>query len=656
MSRLGFQASCCNWLAWVAVLALPVSAPAQVANIAPGLPLRNSSVAIADLNGDGNMDIVLVSSGETISGRIPDPCQGMSLSSGTTSSSFKKRAGAASRKGKAARTASTLPKDPKDPVPLWVHALDGATDYATELPGPPGWPRQIRTAGGCENATHPTVAVGVINFSEYPAIVVGGYLDASRHVFAFQPNGAPVPGWEAVRSEAAPFFNSFFLRLQDSGTGHTVDGSPAAVGVDESTYLQRWNGLATARQCQFVTDPVFSSPAFGDVGRPGGTPDAGTQEADGIPDAISAGLGSIHLPKKIRAYNSRGKSQTCEEQPPADVLFSRGNCPHASSPALANLDGDDTQDIVIHCGSKLQVFSSRYDLQEIMLSSGNPSLGVSAYSSPIVIDRAGLGIYETIVVGTDGGEVVMVRFDPDPMANPHLVPVWTRPLAGGPISASPVAARLRPDLDGDKPQIIVATDAGRVHVLRPDDGADVSGSPYTLGGGADGAIWSTPAVWAQCLPPAKCATGDAPMIVTGNRHGVFRILPSGYPAFDPAGAQWHTFHRNNPRTGSLAWWEDASRPSEPTRGSIGGVAGTTCRNAPVRLFDADGAPVVDYYNDPAQVSDTPRSDGRFLFEFILPVEKDRKYRVRFNNDPAYDEEVQVTAGFLARADRGSCEP
>src|SRR5262249_30823664 len=145
-----------------------------------------------------------------------------------------------------------LPPPPPPPPPrgrLYVHVLDGATNYTTELsPNHDGqntlWPREIAVSGGCSISTNPTVAIKIIDFSNRAAVVVGG----GDGMSAFHTFGSDLPGFQAY-AKSPPFYNAPTLRngqirgeapiasLPPEAT--TVDGSVAIVADDNSTYRQR---------------------------------------------------------------------------------------------------------------------------------------------------------------------------------------------------------------------------------------------------------------------------------------------------------------------------------------------------------------------------------------------------------------------------------
>jgi len=618
----------------VALAALLVGSPARAQDpatlINANLPLNNSSPAWADLNNDGKVDLIFASTGSSLTGGIIPPVTCSVEMGGTNAQGKKKTAG----------PKAPTPEASPPAVGIWVHALDGATNYTTELPGT--WPRQIRAAGGCDAGAHPTVSINILPATNYLAGVVGGDF-GWKQMFAFQPDGTDVPGFPA-NSDDPPFFNA--SPAEDANN----DGAVDIVGADESCALQRWNGTGVRRQCQWLAQNVSSSPAVFDAGR------LNSQLADGIRDEVGAGLTT---PFEVRIYSSFGKSQACSvfDQPPPDMLFSKGSGDYSSSLVGANLDSDTTQDITIVSGTsnKVQVFSSADGLQEYSLLPANtPTIGAKGYSSPTIADIDGTGDFHTILVGADSGHLVALTYRPDQV--PRLALRWQTLLdASYAVSSSPVVARLLP---GPRPQIVVGTDKGNVYIVDAD--GNILSSYNLLNGNpvidATASVWATAAIGTRridptgdtCVPDGGQAT-NCPIIVAGNRRGLFRIDLTSRPPFDPAGAQWPTFRRNNKRTGALDPEQDGSQTPIPTRGSVAGVAGPSCRSTDVRLLYPDGSPVIDYYTEMAS-HETPLSDGRFLFELLFPG----SYKVRFNNDPSFDLDADVSVGVLTLASRASC--
>jgi len=526
---------------------------------------------------------------------------------------------------------------------FWVHALDGAAvpPYSQELPG---FPKMIwnDTLG-----LSPTVSVGDINFSSatqppgYLSLVVGGDLGTGKQVFAFKcdvlgvsgqcdpdPMGGNVPGFPAVAYEPN-FFNAIALRSAIVGPTVppvlvAVDGSPALISATESTFLHRHNGLGVLRQCQVIAEQVAATPALGYVG-PHGAP----LMYDGTPQEVAAGYSDVLSPL-IRTFDSWGKTIHCGGA--EDLLFDRGAGEYGSSPALGDLDGDGLQDIVIANGStnNLEVFASQQGAQTVRLSSGLPSIGTRQYSSPAIVTFDGAN-YDTIIATDDGGYVHALKYDRT--AIPHLSerPGWPRQLDGGvSISASPLVAQLQPDVNG--PQIIVANDAGKVHILRAGDASDLV-PPFTVGSGEGSQVWSTPVVGTRRvnLTGDTCSTTEptnCPLIEVLNGKGAWEIVLSGFPPFDPTNAQWATFHRSNSRTGALTPDQDGSAQTTQTKyGSIGGL-GQGCTSVKL-YYDGTENPVPDYYGGNATA--TPLSDGRYLFEFVQNSAMAGLYKVRFND-------------------------
>ena len=586
---------------------------------------------------------------------------------------------------------------------LWVHVLSGKDNYTCEKPG---YPRQILNGGGTTGFTNPTVAVGNINFSAYMSVVVGGNLGSNMQVFAFKPDGGDVPGYP-TNSLDPPFFNAMAVLEASfsppSPSRIVLDGLPRIIGADESTCMQRWNSVGRLRQAQRVATDVISSVELADVGQ------RNMQVADGVPDEVGAGLTNPYL---VRAFDSWVKTIDdgffpCSIDPAVDLLFSLGLNfgfeTYSSSAAIAELDHDPispplvpypTQDIAILNGEnhKLQVFASHDGLQEYSLPAANcpptcPQIGKRDYGSPAIADLDGnanpdgspIVKLDTIVIGTDSGRIIALRYDP--ILNPHLRVRWSKQFdMGAPISASPVVALLWQGRDPNhpyRPQIVFANDAGIVHVLevfnQPDGTEDVRempGSPYPLLPGADAGkpTFSTPAVWTRKVDatgltcyddndPMMIAT-NCPIVTTGNLNGIYEVVLTGYPAFDPAlqANQWPTFHRSNTRTGALVPSQDGSWPSNPQWGSIGGVANGACRNGEVKLYKMVGGnpvPFPDYYTGDSPAHEQPLlpEDGRYVFEHLdAPAD----YQVWFLGNQAFALNTHVDKGILSIVNRDNC--
>ncbi len=548
-----------------------VVAPAD--QVRPDLPMAilNSSPAIADLNGDGYNEIIVV---------------------------------------------ATTPPD------LYVQKLyvfDGATNYATLLLLPGNWPQEIS-----DDEHHwilgPTPAVGDINFDGKPEILVGGLKNLPLHgdVLAFDAQGNLIPGWGNVMAAAAPFFNAAAFGDVNA------DGSPDLVVVDESTYLQRYGALGRKWQCQYVADPVLSSPAFGDVGQGGESPG---QLADGIPDLLAQGTGSS---VDVSVYDSLG---TNLDNWSADLLFAReSDTDTTSSPALVDLDGDGTQDIVtsydagcvwVGCqGLRVWASGTGEVPSEYPLDSGSPVIQdlvasftyAYQYSSPAIISNLNASREYRIAVGSDGGKLYVLRYDRNTKSLVDA-PEWAGGIeldSGYSISSSPVAA----DLTGDGlSEIVVGTDAGNIHVLGP-TGQRLA--TFSCGVNESWPWDNSAAIISTVAIGSGQTDGTDPILVVGNRRGLFvvHLNPYGFwPTFNPQNASWPTFHGNNARTGSAG-----SYALIPTRGSIGGVIPNYPVNMTIKLLQGQPPlPVPDPdQNYPKNYEATPASDGRFVFEMLPP--------------------------------------
>ncbi|MFM9956524.1 MAG: FG-GAP repeat domain-containing protein [Phycisphaerales bacterium] len=518
-----------------------------------------------------------------------------------------------------------------------VHVLNGATNYTSELSG---WPVPI---SGLQFTV--TASSGDINFDGFPDLMVGNGAQCD----SFRFNGTETPGWETVPSEF-PFLNAFTV------TDSNADGAPDLVCVDESTFYQRYQALGRKWQCQYVTDPVFSTAAVGDVGRRHLTL---PRVADGTPDAVTCGEQSLSMPNPIRVWNTFGTTLDCVLSPPGgfqDQLF-QVDPPDVwfSSPALARLDRvtptsatlDAAQDIVlVNNQGWLRVYHSTAPAlpAEVQLGTGlQPRVCLPHYSSPAIVDLNSDGLRQEILVGSDDGRIYAFRYDPT-IASPsaRLIPVsgWVGGKlldAGAAIGASPIVA----DVVGDtRPEVIVANDAGKVYII------DWQGN--TLSSWCckpsqavtpAAAIYSTPAVWVRRPTAAAGNAARKPVIFAGNRYGLWRIDLASSPDFVTTRAQWPTFHKDNGRTGA---WKDYA--VNPQMGSIGGIVCSKRGGVELSLFFDDRLtqPVPDPQTPSQQYRFTSVSDGRFVFDML----KEGTYYLLYENDDGspYAKKVPVTVG------------
>ena len=594
------QSSLAKWINRVILLAalcfvgygvLFAQTPVRIAT----LPIESSSFAIADLNDDGYNEIIVVGPGP--GDKIPVFCDGIGApGSGKTSVI-------------ANGELSSL---------LYVYVYDGAAEPAYSRQLASLWPRLIGVT--CGNY-HPTVAVGDINFDGSLDVLVGGYIDERRSMFAFRADGRDVPGWEAVVARDPPFFNAPTI------ADVNADGAPDALFVDESCFLLRQNSLGARRQCQLVTNYAFSSPAVGDL-----VNNAGQSLADFLPDEITAGYPGGY---GVRAYSSFGQDLSCFSG--YDFRKHWGeDLAYTSSPALHDVDGDGTHDAIVQGHvtrispiSYLRVHlssSGNDEVEEFQLRVEENSLFLGGYSSPAVVDLNGDGVINEIVIGTDSGYLVALYYNRDRPSGQRLQLLWERLLDSGySISSSPLVVDL--DQDGLM-EVVTAGDGGRVHIINGQNGTPIAaydllnGEPWS----DSAAIYSTPAVGAR-------QQGDPPMLVAANRRGIFTITLDQYPAFDAAHAPWPTFHGNNARTGSYPFKVIG------TRGSIGGTA-MSCTE--IQLRTADCSEVIrDYYGGSAVTR--PKSDGRFVFEMLQPG----RYCVRYIGSNTPDWLTEVAAGAMS---------
>src|SRR5262249_20968046 len=232
------------------ILASAGSASGQIPAtlIRSDLPLANSSPALADLNGDGKMDLIFVTFEQTAG------APGRARKGGVTALDIPCIiGGTGDAKGKGAG-----PNGPGTGVRgvLKVHALDGAASppYTAELPGL--WPRTISTDDAClgDTSLHPTVAIATVDplSCDELDVVVGYDRGTNERAFAFRPDGSNLPGWPRT-SQEPPFLGSFAV------ADINRQGTKSPIGVDESCHMQRYTALGKRVQCQWVAQNVISS-------------------------------------------------------------------------------------------------------------------------------------------------------------------------------------------------------------------------------------------------------------------------------------------------------------------------------------------------------------------------------------------------------------
>lgn len=663
------------------------------------IPVQSSSPAVADINGDGVLDLIIVSGangGNVGGGGIPTGGAEQTAGSFVGPLPVLPRVEREAMPMQESASAAAVPGGGSGSGQMYLHVLDGSKDYTTNLPG---YPRPIGPSSG----TAATAGVADVNFDGRLDVVVGGGWSndgdpwgiaggSGSQAFAFNRSGLLVPGWESSNIAFPPVQSA--VALGDANRDGVID----AIYSDESTYLHRFGSLGTRWQVQNISDPVLASPSIGDTARRTG-PGSGQGETrgDGMPEEVCGGVAAFSGDPVVFYDSTRCTINPNGEE---DLILRPDISPDSldasSSTAHADLDGDRTQDTVFltndrNTGEGRLVFiisnngntiirtrqvDSAFPAFNPVITSLYAGFGggnaARQYSSPAIGDLDGDGFRREIVVGSDGGRLYAVRYNPstqtltdlpgfvggkvldsgfsissspvlaDIIAEPPLYEIAQQLTPATPIDNGPNALHAtNPDADviaipvqPQTPEIIIGTDKGNVYVLRA-TGVVAATFDCTNGTGPDSA-GSQAIVGAPVVSAKRTAPATSPFIVAANRRGVFYINLTGYATFNPfdaTRAPWATFHRVNARDGAYP----ISAPlGGPLTGSISGQVPACAANTFVELLDQSSNPILDCQGSAYTRSST--SEGRFVFEQVLPG----SYIVRVNGTTTFTS--TVTAG------------
>lgn len=280
-----------------------------------------------------------------------------------------------------------------------------------------------KTLAGTRLTSAPTI--GNIAGDAPPEIVV---LAGDKKLYAWHSNGAAVSGYPKDVGGIDDAFGNLFLT-----------SSPALANADADALSEVFVGT-TGGNLQYVYDAglsvasptsswILGSPAVADINQ------------DGTPEvAVGSGDGNIYLWKV-------GESSLALAPGWPKVT---GGAVY-SSPALADIDGNDDGDLEVVCGSydrKVYVLNA-----DGTLVSGWPrDTRGRVLGSPVVADLDGDNLPE-IVVGCMGRKVYIWNYDGTELEN------WPKTLPSN-IYSSPAIG----DLDGDgRLSVVIADLSGRVY-------------------------------------------------------------------------------------------------------------------------------------------------------------------------------------------------
>ena len=381
------------------------------------------------------------------------------------------------------------------------------------------------------------------------------------------------------------------------------DTTKLLAGASQDGHLSVWNADGSLRWSQDIGSLVRSSPAAGDIDADGrmeivigsgdgklyawhaddgtllanfpisvsgtikSTPALAHLDADpGLDIVLQAGDGKVYIYKPDGTLYSGWPVST------GSITDTLGNTIIASSPAVGDLDGDGTPEIVVGStsgrvyawhsngtsltqlwprqtgdwvyGSPLLVDLNKDGYRDVVVASGDGylyawrgdglslpgfpvHLGQAVVSSPLAADIDGDGDYE-VVVSTILGKVVALHHDGT------LVNGWPYNMSATSYS-SPVAA----DIDSDGyPEVLVGSHSGAVVALRY-DGTLVPGWPRQTGD------------WVVGTPEVGDLDNDGLMeVAVGAYNGQMFVWEATGTAHSTAIA-WGNFHFDAARTGAI---------------------------------------------------------------------------------------------------------
>jgi len=332
-------------------------------------------------------------------------------------------------------------------VYAWHH--DGT---AVSSAGAPGWPRDT------QGPVWSSPVVGDMDGDGDPEVIVGS---KDGNVYAWHHDGTVVaplgaPGWPR-RPGAGVRSSPSLADLEGDGGLEVVVGSD-----DGKVYAWRADGTAVWAEPPATGDRISSSPALGDL------------DGDGDLEVI---VGSES--GDVYAWHHDGAAVTLLGSPgwPRSTGAAVYSCP-----ALGDLDGDGDPEVLIG-SSDSKVYAWHHDGTTVTFpdAPGWPQ-GTAGWvnSSPALGDLDGDGSPE-VVVGSNDGRVYAWHYDGTPVDG------WPKS-TGWIVDGSPALG----DLDGDGDlEVVVGSWDGDVYAWH-DDGTAVNSWPYSIG--PTSAFHSSPAV------------------------------------------------------------------------------------------------------------------------------------------------------------------
>lgn len=428
-----------------------------------------------------------------------------------------------------------------DGHPDIVMGSDDGLVYAFDRDGAtlPGWP--VTLGVQIDNSTPALADLDGDGIAEV-IMGTGAWYTAAGDglVHALKGDGAEAPGWPAPVSGDA-FGSCAAADLDGDGNNEVIAATTAGLA-----YVWAHDGIQWPGWPVTVGDRVASSPAIGDV------------NGDGRSEIIVTATAGTALVINVLSSNGQQLADW-----PRTVPCNPGYA--LTSPALADIDGDRSMEIVQACGTEspngyVKVHCLNADSSE---AAGWPIYvqpNSSITASPAIGDLDGDGAPDVVICAGNG---IVYAFSNAGMERP----LW-QATVGSNGRTNPVIA----DVDDDGySDVLLTTESGYLCALAGQSGAALDGYPLWIE-----SSWSAPAV------TDLDGNGRLDLVATG--WGSHRIFAWEMRSSVPAASVWSSYRGDNARTGCY---------HQPVISTAGGaqMKATTTRGTPTLLLQNYPNPV-----------------------------------------------------------------
>jgi len=491
---------------------------------------------------------------------------------------------------------------------LHVYKADG-----TELTG---WPQTL------DNPILDAPAIADIDSDSQPEIVVGTRnSEYGGKLYVFNADGTPVSGWPVGGNNTVfPNSSPAVGDVDGDSLPEIVIGSEGmAVFVynHDGTPLEGFNGS--------MIDLVFATPALGDM------------DGDHAPEILGCdGMGFVF------AWNADGS--LIDGWPGWPGIQLGGYI--FGSPALADLDGDNKLEIVLAVEEWTGVQSRilAIDGDGATMAGWPVTLGCHMVTSPAVGDLNGDGTLDIVAAGSDGKVYSFT-------ASGIQTPGWQVADTGTETpydytlrQSSPILA----DIDGDDSlEVLVGCYDGKLYAYNS-NGLPVYGWPKATAG----PIRSTAAVGNMDND------GNWDIVAASDTGGIYRWEITGVMGSDPCqDFPWATFHGDNLRTGAYTCNISYAPVILIASDAVGYVGNMVTMVASLRRA-SDNAPLTGktvVFKLEGNVVGSPTVDetGEAILDYVIPEALgtgDKTITVEFAGDAEYDSATDTAVLTVLKAD------